>query len=82
MSHIRSKPLLSLIRFQEKATAITNRLLDGYYSLRRKRVEIPFIWLATGTLLIIAIALSAPAELDYSGVGPGPTLFFILLNVL
>lgn len=58
-----------------------NKLLDGYYSLRQKRVEIPLIWLTTGALLIVATILSVPAELDYSGVGPQPTSFFIALNI-
>lgn len=81
VSHIRSKQLLLLTRFQEKVTTTINWLLEGCYSLRRKRVEIPFIWLITGALLIFAIVLSVPAELDYGGVGPRYTSPFIMLNL-
>lgn len=77
--HVHSKPPLLLTGFQEWFTTTLNRLLDRYYSTRRRTVEIPFIWLVTGALLVILIVLSAPAEWDYSGVGLGHTYSFVTL---
>lgn len=69
VSHVQSKPSLVFTRFQERFTTTVNELIDRYNSLRRRRVEIPFIWLVAGAMLVTALVLSLPMELDYNGVG-------------
>lgn len=71
---------LLLTRFKDKISAIVDMFRYDYYSLSRKKIEVPFAWLTTGAILLIIAILFAPADLDYSHVSPGQISFFVTLS--